>query len=54
MSSTLLYNKSRGRSALELKMKALKGLGKTILPYVIQVARSEKPLNEFENNRQLF
>jgi hypothetical protein len=49
MSSTLLYNENRGRSAL-----ALKGLGKTILPNVIQVARSEKPLNEFENNSQLF
>jgi hypothetical protein len=54
MSSTLLYNENRVRSALELKMKALKGLGKTILHNVIQVARSEKPLNEFENNSQLF
>jgi hypothetical protein len=54
MSSTFLYNENTGRSALELKMKALKGLGNTILPNVIQVARSEIPLNEFENNSQIF
>lgn len=54
MSNTLLYNEKNGRNALELQMKALRGLGGTLLPNVIRVARSEKPLNEFENNSSLY
>ena len=54
MSNTLLYNENNGRNALELKMKALRGLGTKLLPNVIRVARSEKPLNEFENNSSLY
>jgi hypothetical protein len=54
MSSILLYDENNGRDAVQLKSKALNSLGKTMLPNVVQVARSEKPINEFENNSELF
>ena len=54
MSNTLLYDENSGLNASQSKMKALKGLGNTLLPNVIQVARAEKPLNEFENNSSLY